>query len=172
MSAATIPKLLAVEDLERLPDPPGGRHELPPWGRCSCELCRHRAQASAATHSTAARSIEYAYRPVAEHEVWSADVAFVIRSREDSAEKWLVGSPELVVEVRSPSTTRTKLQDKAMTALAGGCLEFRIVESKPRMITVYSKTDGMHVYAAGQSVPLSMFGSSVDVDAIFANRRP
>lgn len=67
---------------------------------------------------------EYPYRPLPENEVWGADVACVSESR-DQVAKWLEGSPELVIEVRSPSNTKAELHDKAMTTLAGaGSIEF------------------------------------------------
>jgi Uma2 family endonuclease len=41
----------------------------------------------------------------------------VLASR-DRLSDWLEGSPELVIEVRSPSNTKAKLHDKAMTTFA------------------------------------------------------
>ena len=101
--------------------------------------------------------VEYPYRPFPENEVWGADVACINRERHEAVEKWLIGSPEFVIEVKSPSNTKTELHDKAMTTLAGhGALEFWIVDPDTQSITVHRKS-GMTVYSAQQEIP--PFGS-------------
>jgi Uma2 family endonuclease len=165
VSAAFIPKLLTVEEYERLRDPPGGRYEL------------HHGEAVFApfpqrTHKYLQRRLrkllepiyeplgytadtEYPYKPLPEHEVWGADVAVVPEIRDKATEQWLDGSPELVIEVKSRSNTKAELHDKAMTTLAGqGSAEFWVVDPRQKTITVYTKTSGIHVYHPGDSVPL------------------
>lgn len=59
--------------------------------------------------------------------------------------KWLEGSPELVIEVKSPGNSKAELHDKAMTTLAGsGSVEFWIVDPPAQTVTVYTKTSGVH----------------------------
>src|SRR5438105_2324955 len=146
VAAQSIP--LTVEEYERIPDPPGGRYEL------------HHGEAVFVTypvrrHKDLQRRLrkllepmaeprgfivdtEYPYRPLPENEVWGADVACVSGPR-NRVEKWLVGSPELVIEVKSPSNTKAELHDKAMTTLAGaGSVEFWIVDPKTSTVTVYA----------------------------------
>src|SRR5580658_7014286 len=50
---------------------------------------------------------ELAYRPLPEHELWVADVAFVSGEREKciNPENYLHGAPDMVIEVLSPSNT-------------------------------------------------------------------
>lgn len=50
---------------------------------------------------------EIAYRPLPEHELWVADVAYVSaeRFRQADPEDNIRGAPELVVDVLSPSNT-------------------------------------------------------------------
>lgn len=93
-----------------------------------------------------------------------------VNASRDRAQQWLAGSPELVVEVKSPSNTKAELHDKAMTTLAGaGALEFWMVDPKSRTVTVYTPTSGMRVYADAASVPVSMFGGSIQLAEIFAD---
>jgi Uma2 family endonuclease len=100
--------------------------------------------------------------------VWGADVACVAQSRNTSA-KWLEGSPELVIEVRSPCNTTAELHDKAMTALAGaGAIEFWVVDSRTRTVTVYSASSGMRIYQGETSVPLPIAPGSISLKQLFA----
>jgi Uma2 family endonuclease len=81
--------------------------------------------------------------------------------------RWLDGSPELVIEVKSPSNGKTELQDKAMTTLAGGAGEFWIVDYEKRTVTVYSATAGMLLYTTGTAVPVPLFNGRVELDKLF-----
>jgi Uma2 family endonuclease len=93
-------------------------------------------------------------------------VAVIHEDRERGADKWLVGSPELVIEVKSPSNTKAELHDKAMTTLAGeGAIEFWVVDDDTRTVTVYSKS-GMSVYGAGESITVSIADGNLNVDDI------
>jgi Uma2 family endonuclease len=95
-------------------------------------------------------------------------VACVKLDRHLAESKWLIGSPELVIEVKSPSNTKAQLRDKAMTTLAGsGSGEFWVVDPKTRTVSVYTK-GGMHVYGADQAVPVSLFEGRIDAAAIFS----
>jgi len=114
-------------------------------------------------------AVEYPYRPFPENEVWGADVACVRLSRHEATDKWLMGSPELVIEVKSPSNTKHELHDKAMTMLAGeGAVEFWIVDAASASVTVYSKTSGVHVYRATEMVPVPLLECQIDLSALFA----
>jgi len=111
---------------------------------------------------------EFPYRPFAENEVWGADVACVSGARYDATDKWLEGSPELVIEVKSPSHTRAEMHDKAMTTLAGaGAVEFWIVDAETRTVLVHRKSSGMRVYGAEEAAPLAMFGSRIVLSELF-----
>ena len=179
MSAQTIPKLFTVDEWEKIPNPSGGRYEL------------HHGELVFVTypvrrHKDLQRLLremidplgrpkgylvdtEYPYRPLPENEVWGADVACVLQSRHRSTDKWLMGSPELVIEVKSPSNTKQELYDKAMTTLAGeGAVEFWIVDAATFSVTVYSKTSGVHVYRRPESVPVPVLGGTVSLEELFA----
>jgi Uma2 family endonuclease len=102
-----------------------------------------------------------------EHECWGADVAYLTRARWDSIDKYLMGAPELVIEVLSPSNTMAKLRDKRKICLETGSREFWIVDTDLREVEV--STPGGHsvTYKSGQEIPL-FFGGSIAVDEIFS----
>lgn len=111
---------------------------------------------------------EFPYRPLPEHELWSADVAWVSQARYDSIDKWLEGSPELVIEVKSPSNTKHELEDKAMTTLAGGAVQFWVVDQSLQTVVAYTRSSGIHVYRdRAQLIPAPMFGASLTVESLF-----
>jgi Uma2 family endonuclease len=174
MGAQSTPPPITVEEYERTPDPPGGRYEL------------HHGELVFVTypvrqHKDLQRRLrkllepngfivdtEYPYRPLPQHEVWGADVACVREERHRADDKWLNGSPEIVIEVRSPSNSKAELSDKAMTTLNGeGAAEFWIVDAKSHSVTVHTRA-GMSIYRAGQTVPVGLFGGSISVDELFA----
>ena len=169
MAAQSIP--LTVEEYERIPDPPGGRYELHHGQlvfvtypvRQRKDLQRHLRKLIEPIAEPLGYLVdtEYPYRPLPENEVWGADVACVQYAGHMLDPKWLIGSPELVIEVKSPSNTKAELSDKAMVTLAGeGSVEFWIADAGPRTVTVHTR-QGMRVYRAGKSVPLPMFDCAI-----------
>lgn len=179
VSAQPIPKLFTVEEYEQIPDPPGGHFELhhgelvfvtyPVRQHKALQRYVRKMLEPLAEPQGYIVETEYPYRPLPENEVWGADVVCLRKSRDDTVEKWLIGSPELVIEVKSPSNTKRKLSDRAMTTLAGeGAVEFWVIDPKTSSATVYSKATGIHAYRAPASVPLAMFGGSIDLGALFA----
>ena len=178
MGAQRIPAPISVEEYERVPDPPGGRYELHhgelafvTWPVHQHKVLQRRLREllePAAKSKGFIVDTEYPYRPLPENEVWGADVVCIERSRDQAIKKWLLGSPELVIQVKSPSNTKAELNDKAMTTLAGeGSLEFWIVDPERCIVTVHSK-NGMHVYGAGQDVPVPVTGTVISVDELFS----
>jgi Uma2 family endonuclease len=171
--------MITVEEYDRIPDPPGGRYELHDGELAFVTFPFHE-------HKDLQRRLrkllepiaeplgfivdtDYPYRPLPENEMWGADVACVSRIRHEATDKWLEGSPELVIEVKSPSNTKAEMRDKAMTTLAGaGAQEFWIVDAETRTVLVHGKASGMRVYQAGEAVPLPLFGSQLPLSELFA----
>lgn len=156
MGAERIPTLITVEEYERIPPPEDGWYELHHGEliHVTRPVRRHydlqRRLRDLLKPTCEARGylidIEYAYRPLPDNEVWGADVAAVLLERHERVDKWLLGSPELVIEVKSPSNRR--VVDKAMTTLAGeGAVEFWFVDQNGQTVTVYSKLSGTRVYS-------------------------
>jgi Uma2 family endonuclease len=180
MGAQRIPRPLTVEEFERIPDPPGGRYELhhgeavfvtyPVHKHKELQRRLRKLLEPAAEPAGFIVDTEFPYRPFPENELWGADVACVSAARYDAIEKWLVGSPELVIEVKSPSNTKAEMLDKAMTTLAGeGAVEFWIVDPATRTVAVHGTRTGIQVYGKGLAVPSPVFGGTIDVANLFAN---
>ncbi len=173
-----VQKPLSVEEYERIPNPPGGWYEL------------HHGELAAMTypvhpHKALQRRIrklleamaeplglvadtEFPYRPLPQNEVWGADVACLTGARYEGIAKWLDGSPELVVEVKSPSNSKAELIDKAMTTLAGaGAEEFWIVDLETRTVTVHSKSSGIQVYSGDTAIPVALCNGQLRLKDLF-----
>lgn len=178
MTAHSVPRPITVDEYERIPDPSGGRYELhhgevafvtyPVWEHKDLQRRLRKLLETVAEPLGFIVDTEYPYRPFPENEVWGADVACVSGPRY-RVKKWLEGSPELVIEVKSPSNTKAEMHDKAMTTLAGaGAVEFWIVDAETRTIVVHRKASGMSVYGAGEAAPLPMFGGAIALSQLFA----
>jgi Uma2 family endonuclease len=176
VGAQRIPTPITVSDYERIPNSAGGRYELHhgelvfvTYPVLRHKKLQHRLQKllePLVEPSGFLVYTEYPYRPLPENEVWGADVTCVREDRERGVDKWFVGSPELVIEVKSPSNTKAELHDKAMTTLAGeGSLQFWIVDDDTRTVMVYSKA-GMAVYGAGDFVVVPIAEGMLRVDDI------
>jgi Uma2 family endonuclease len=179
MGAQSIPRPLTVAEYERIPDPPGGRYELhhgeavfvtyPVHGHKELQRRLRKLLEPMAEPSGFVVDTEFPYRPFPENEVWGADVACVSAARYDAIEKWLVGSPELVIEVKSPSNTKAGMLDKAMTTLAGqGAVEFWIVDPATRTVTVHNALKGIEVYGEDLAAPTPLFKGCICVSELFA----
>jgi len=169
---------ITVEEFEKTQDPPGGRYELhhgelvfvpfPIQNHWREQRRLRRLLEPMYEPLGFIVGTEFAYRPLPQNEVWGADVVCISGQREKSIEKWLMGSPELVIEVKSPSNTKEDLHDKAMTTLAGqGAAEFWIVDQKTRTVLVHRKS-GMALYQVGDSIPLPLTERALAVAEIFA----
>jgi Uma2 family endonuclease len=180
VSANPIPRLFTVEEYEQIPDPPGGRYELHhgelvlvTWPLRQHKALQRRLRKILETAGEPLGYVvdtEYPYRPLPNSEVWGADVACLLSERDQASEKWLAGSPEIVIEVKSPSNTKDELGDKAMTTLAGeGAAEFWIVDAKTRSVLVYTKIDGTRLYRAPESLPVSLLNSEISLETLFEN---
>ena len=179
MGAQSIPRPLTVEEFERIPDPPGGRYELrhgeavfatyPLHNHKDLQRRLRKLLEPMAEVAGFIVDTEFPYRPFPENEVWGADVACLSGARYDAIDKWLVGSPELVIEVQSPSNTKAEMLDKAMTTFAGaGAVEFWIVDPAARAIAVHSARTGIQVYGEGLAAPVPLFGGHIGVSELFA----
>jgi Uma2 family endonuclease len=112
---------------------------------------------------------EMAFRPAPEHEVWVADIGSVTldRDRATADDEYLAGSPNLVVEVLSPSNTVDEINDKMEVCLANGCLSFWVVDPKRRLVSV-TEGDVTRQYRAAASIPLpTPLEGTISVAAIF-----
>jgi Uma2 family endonuclease len=112
---------------------------------------------------------EVAFRALPEYDLRGADVAYVSQQRWDATDDDdnLHGSPELVIEVLSPSNTRAEIREKAVLCLSSGAQEFWVVDPKRETVSVTTRGGVPTVYHSGECIPLSMFDSHLDVAEIF-----
>jgi Uma2 family endonuclease len=122
MAATT--HLLTVEDFRKLPEDRGPVYyelhhgELVPVTRPKLKhsliqrILRRLFEQVAEPGSLV--DVEVAFRPLPEHELWAADVAYLSaeRFRQADPEDNIRGAPDLVVEVLSPSNTVAEIYDK------------------------------------------------------------
>ena len=127
------------------------------------ELLRPKAEAKGIV------AVEVPFRALPEYELRGADVAFVSRSRWDAAdpEDNLQGSPELVIEVPSRSNTKSEMREKAALYLSTGAQEFWVVDPKRKTVRVAKREADPILYAVRDQIPLPLFDSQLDVEAIF-----
>ena len=104
---------------------------------------------------------EVAFRALPEYELRAAEIAFVSQVRWDTTDEEdnLHGSPELVIEVLSPSNTQAEMREKSALCLATGAAEFWIVDPQRRKVTVMRPGQPEVLYQGESSVPLTLFGS-------------
>ncbi|HLK70002.1 MAG TPA: Uma2 family endonuclease [Bryobacteraceae bacterium] len=115
--------------------------------------------------------VELAFRPLPEHELWVADVAYLSaeRFRQADPEDNIRGAPDLVVEVLSPSNTAAEIYEKEELCLENGSREFWVVDPDRRQVKVSTPDGHTQTWRSGQEIPLPLFGSEarVKVDDIF-----
>jgi len=113
---------------------------------------------------------EMPFRALPEYDVRGADVALVSRKRWNATDEdgYLQGSPELVVEVLSPSNTKAEMREKAALYLATGCVEFWVVDPKRRTVSITRRNGQNAAFGSGTQIPLPLLESGIAVDEIFA----
>ncbi len=103
--------------------------------------------------------MEIPFRPRGDNEYYRVDVAFISTARWRPARKGhLHGSPEIVVEVLSPSNTASEMNDRRQLFFATGCQEFWEIDSNLLQIDVSTPNGITTTYRRGQSIPLALFG--------------
>jgi len=97
-------------------------------------------------------TLEFPFRAQG-HEAWQADVGFVREDRRAEITGYLMGAPDLVIEVLSPSNTVDEINDKMDVCMTSGCRSFWVVDPKRQMVSV-TEGDVTRQYRAGASIPL------------------
>ena len=161
----TTSALMTVEQYSALPEPSGGFYELHHGVPVFVTRPKHHHAAIQNRLADFLRGLaadrgkvwtEFAFRPLPEYEVWSADVAFVsaARFRAIDPNDYLGGAPELVIEVVSPSNTAQDMLEREAICLENGCLEFWLVDPKRKTVKV-STPDRMTItYIGTDTIPL------------------
>ena len=175
---AALPDLITVEQYRQLPDD-GNVYELhqgevvilshpKPWHwllqNLLVDLLKARLRGFVV-------GMEFAFRAIPEFDLRAADVAAIRKERFEAMglEDNLHGAPELVIEVKSPSNTKRKLEAYASLCLANGCLEFWLVDRDTQSVTVLQRDGNRKTYVPTETLPLAAFGGdSLSVAEIFA----
>ncbi len=113
--------------------------------------------------------MEIPFQPRPDYEYYRADVAYVSAERwRKSGRRGLEGSPELVIEILSPSNTAAEMQDRRKLFIETGCLEFWQINYKLYQIDVSTPDGKTTTYRRASKIPLTLFGGEIAVDEIFA----
>jgi len=173
--ATTPTRLMTFAEFEQLPNPKFGHYELHHGEVVEVAPPKHGHQERQRKirlrlGDTGVVDAEVGYRPTPEHEYWRADVAYVSRERWDATpdDGYLEGSPELVIEVLSPSNTAAEMKQKRKLCLENGSREFWEVDMNYREVQVFTPDGRSITYRAGQEIPLFLVGTSLRVDDIFS----
>ena len=113
-----------------------------------------------------------AFRLEPENDLWAADVAFVRRDcvRKIRRNDNLHGSPDLVIEVESPSNTAAEFEERETMCMRTGCQEFWVIYPELQRVRV-SNPNGVRRYEHGQIIALTVLpGVKIAVDDIFASK--
>jgi len=116
--------------------------------------------------------MEMAFRPTPEHEVWQADVACVSVERDAATDddEYLMGSPELVIEVLSPSNTMDEILERQDICLANGCVSFWTVDPKRQIVMVTTPDRRTVVFDRQSLVPLpEPLEGSIEIAKVFSD---
>lgn len=178
MAATT--HLMTVQEFRNLPEDPGPvfhelRHgELVPVTRPKFKhhLIQSRLRDTLKALAPVGSVVEYeiAFRALPEHELRVADVAYINPQRAAAIdpEDNVLGAPDLVVEILSPSNTVAEMYDKEKLCLENGAEEFWIVDPDRRQVKISTPDGHTITYQAGQELPLALFaGAMIRVDEIF-----
>lgn len=92
---------------------------------------------------------------------------FVVCDRNKLTKKCIVGAPDLMIEVLSPSTRNKDLRTKLMKYMVAGVREYWLVDADRRSILVYRLEDlGAFptIYGFCDKVPVGIFGDELTID--------
>lgn len=179
MAATTA--LMTVEQYSALPEPKGGyyelRHGVPVFmtrPKYKHWAIQHRLTKFLESLHAGGGLIgtELSFRPLPEHELWCADVAYVCgdRAKAIDPEDYLHGAPELVIEVLSPSNTVSEINERKAMCLENGCLEFWIVDPKRKTVKVSTPDRKTITYIEKDRIPLTVpCAGELAVADIFSN---
>lgn len=174
---------MTVEQYSALPEPKGGYYELHhgepifmTFPKRRHWKIQHRLMRLLEPLAAGRGNIglEFAFRPLPEHELWAADIGYVSNARDDEADDddYLHGAPELVIEVLSPSNTVSEIDDREAMCLENGCQEFWVVDPKRKTVKVSTPDRKTITYIEGDKIPLSVpAAGELAVSEIFVTSR-
>ena len=169
--------LVTIAEFLKLPDPREGHYELrhgevvlvpPPKSGHEKSQARTMNLLNRLARTRGEARMEMAFQPTPEHEFWRADVGFV-RAERDAAvgdDEYLMGAPDVVVEVLSPGNTADEINDRIAVCLANGCSSFWVLDRKRRMLSV-TEGDVTHHYREPDTFYCAVIDANVPVRELF-----
>jgi Uma2 family endonuclease len=92
----------------------------------------------------------------------------VSKEREDAIGRGdLIGSPEIVIEILSPSNRPHEMTDRAELFLDTGTKQFCEVDDTHRTVTVRQLGQTPLLYRAGDEVSFPLLGTSIKISEIW-----
>ena len=114
--------------------------------------------------------VELPFRAVPQYDLRAADVGVIAKRRWDAVGRGdLQGSPEIVIEVLSPSNSRGETTERASLFLVTGTQQFCEVDEARRIVRVTFADGTTMVYGCGERVPFPLLDVSLGIDEIFAS---
>lgn len=91
---------------------------------------------------------------------------FVVCSRDKFTRRWVEGSPDLIIEVLSPSTKKKDMTIKLNKYMETGVREYWLVDPDHQKIMVYDleNYDFPNIYTFEDKVPVGIFGGECVMD--------
>ena len=174
--------LMTVAEFMNLPEPAGGLRqelhygelfEMPPVKAIHTKLQDSLVELFSRLLGRLYKvSKEFPFRPLAEHEVWVADVAVVDRAQWEatSNDDYFTGVPAMVIEVLSPSNTASEMLDRERMCLSNGGREFWVLDPRRQTIKVTTADGHTRSYGLTEEIPVEAVstGNSLAVAHIFA----
>ena len=169
--------LVTVAEYLKLPPPKEGHYELhhgevmlvppPKWGHQKIQDRIQMLLKRLAGEKGEVR-MEMAFQPTPEHQMWLADVGFVRAERATAVgeDEYLMGAPDLVVEVLSPSNTASEINEKMAICLDNGCSSFWVVDPKQEKVSV-TEGDVTRHYGKSASFVCAAISATVSAREIF-----
>jgi Uma2 family endonuclease len=178
MAAYPEPLLMTVEEFDNLPGRDDVILELH-WGRLvelskpkpwHIKLQLHIAELlKGRSGPNWAIVPELPFRALPQYDLRAVDVGVIAKRRWDAAdENDLSGSPEIVIEVLSPSNRRGEITERAALFLSTGTQQFCVVDDTRKIVRVTGLDSKTTTYGVGQEVPFPLLGTSLAIDEIFA----
>ena len=111
--------------------------------------------------------IEMPYGLAPDYDVRAADIGVTLRKRWNSVsdDGYLIGSPDIVIQVKSRSNRDRKMEEDAVLHITHGASAVWLVKPERREIVVFTASS-REVYVHGQEIPLPG-SASLEVSQIF-----
>ena len=114
--------------------------------------------------------VEMPFRAVPEYDLRAVDVGVVAKSRWDVALRgYLFGSPEIVIEVLSPSNRKKEIADSMILLLSPGTKQYCLLDDEHRSLAVTGVDGNTTTYGLDDEVPFPLLNTSLKVSEIWAD---